>query len=101
MLRRSKQIKKAIAGTDFSGSLSSKLSSSSDPCANETSPTLLTPTTDWSEYLSENIYVTSDGKLNIKFRNAPKSQPNEKFAVKFTNIVNIAGLMYDKSILFS
>ena len=66
--------------------------------ANETPPTLLTPT-DWREYLNneldlyENIYVTSDGKLNIKFRNAPKSQPDKNFAIKLPNVVNIAGLM--------
>ena len=92
MLRRSKQIKKAIAGTDFSGSLSSKLSSSFYPCADETPPTLPTPTTDWSEYLNENIYVTPDGKLNIKFLNAPRSQPNKKFVVKYEGVENLAGL---------
>lgn len=88
MLRRSKQIKKAIAGTDSLGSLSSKLSSypDPDPCANETPQKLLTPT-DWREYLNneldlyENIYVTLDGKLNIKFRDAPRSQPDKKFAI--------------------
>ena len=99
MLRRSKQIKKAIAGTVFSGSLSSKISSSFDPCANKTPPTLLTPTTVLGEYLyndslSDNIYVTPAlDTLNIKFRDAPRSKPDKKFAINFPNAVNMAGLI--------